>query len=237
MTTFNIHRHVHKVLGGIRMRLRSLNTALVGLIAIPMLLLLVEPLSGYGQSDRPASTSKSSADGKYAAGSTASAATTSIHNIDFRNFRYPSGCSKDDPSYPLSVHVINGKWERGKEGDDDYKDYEVQSPRYARLLGTNDEQAVIVASCFLGNWSDTEVFVYGMDHGKPMLIQRLTDSDWAPEGCWIETVTPEVKNNRLVISFMSGGFHAQPDWDVTATMKWNGSKFVSNKTVKTRFKP
>jgi hypothetical protein len=167
----------------------------------------------------------------------APAAAASIRQIDFHNFRYPSGCSKDDPGYPAIILVAGGKWEKGKVDDEGYKDYEISAPQYTRLLGTNDEQAVIVASCFLGNWSATEVFVYGMGHGKPVLIQRLADSDWAPEGCWMETVKPEVKNNRLVVSFLSGGIHAQPAWRVTATMKWNGSKFVRTEAVKKPYKP
>jgi hypothetical protein len=157
--------------------------------------------------------------------------------VDFYNFRYPSGCSKDDPGYPAIIPVAAGKWEKGKAEDEGYKDYEIVAPQYARLLGTNDEQAVIVASCFLGNWSATEVFVYGMGHGKPVLIQRLADSDLAPEGCWMETVKPEVKNGRLVVSFLSGGIHAQPAWSVTATMKWSGSKFIRKEAVTTPYKP
>lgn len=219
------------------MRSHFVNPILAALTAIVSFLLLSEPLSGYAQSSFPVPTSKSSAAGRHAAGSPAPPAATSIRQIDFHNFRYPSGCSKDDPGYPAIIPVAGGKWEKGKVDDEGYKDYEIGAPQYARLLGTNDEQAVIVASCFLGNWSATEVFVYGMGHGKPVLIQRLADSDWAPEGCWMETVKPEVKNNQLVVSFLSGGIHAQAAWSVTATMKWNGSKFVRTEVVKKPYKP
>jgi len=207
------------------------NSILAASTAIVPLLLLSEPLSGYAQSNFPVPTSKSSA-----AGAGSRAAVTTIRQFDFYNFLYPSGCSKDDPGYPAIIPVAGGKWEKGKAEDEGYKDYEIGAPQYARLLGTNDEQAVIVASCFLGNWSATEVFVYGMGRGKPVLIQRLADSDWAPEGCWMETVKPEVKNNRLVVSFLSGGIHAQPAWSVTATMKWSGSKFIRTEAVKKPYK-
>ena len=206
MAKCKIRRQGRQVLKGIRMLSHFWNRILVAVTAIAALLILRGPLSCYAQSQPPAATSRSSASGKHTAGSSAPGATTSIRQIDFRNFRYPSGCSKDDPGYPAIIPVAGGKWERGKDGDDGYKDYEIVAPEYARLLGTNDEQAVIVAGCFIGNWSETEVFVYGFEHGKPALIQRLTDSDWAPEGCWIETVKPEVKNNRLFVSFLSGGF-------------------------------
>jgi hypothetical protein len=42
------------------------------------------------------------------------AAATSIRQIDFHNFRYPSGCSKDDPGYPAIIPVAGGKWEKGE---------------------------------------------------------------------------------------------------------------------------
>lgn len=211
------------------MRSRRLKPIVVAWTTIAAFLLLSDPLPGYGQSTFPAPKAKSSTAGRHNAGSPTPAVVTGIRKIDFRDFRYPSGCSKDDHDYPAIIPVAAGKWEKGNN------DYEISPPKYAKLLGTNDEQAVIVAGCFLGNWSDTEVFVYGMRYGKPVLIQRLADSDWAPEGCWIETVKAEVKNNRLVVSFLSGGSHAQPAWSVTTTMKWSGSKFVRTDVARKPF--
>ena len=149
----------------------------------------------------------------------------SIRRINFQDFSYPTGCY----GYPALIPVVHGKWKKGN------LDYEVAPPKYAKLLDTNHEQAVIVAHCFLGMWADTEVFVYGMHYGKPVLIQRLGDSAWAPEGCWMETVQADLKNGHLVVGFLSGGIHAQPAWRVTVTMKWNGTRFVRGNIVKKPF--
>lgn len=233
MTRFNICLGVDQI-AGTSMRLPSLKSMSVALASFTTFLLVIAPLAGYSQSNLHMLTS-SRAVKQHAAGPSAPTTVTSIRAIDFRNFRFPSSCSKDDPQYPAIIPVKDGKWEKGS--DTASADYEVSPPEYARLLGARNEQAMIVASCFLGNWSDTEVFVYGISHGRPVLIQRLTDSDWAPEGCWTETVNTKLKNDRLVVSFLSGGIHARPAWSVTTTMKWNGKRFVRADVARKPFNP
>ena len=166
-----------------------------------------------------------------------SATISAIRQVDFRNFRYPSGCSKADPGlgFPPIIPVVNGKWEKGAVGEN-YVSYGAAPPIYGKLLGGNEEQAVVSADCFLGNGDDEEIFVYGMTGAKPTLVQRLTISDWAPEGDSWRTTDIAVRNNRIVISYFSGGSHAQPAWTITTNLRWNGSKFVRAETVRKPFK-
>jgi hypothetical protein len=99
-------------------------------------------------------------------------------------------------------------------------------PIYGKLLGNDEQQAVIFADCFLGNGDSEEVFVYGIANGKPALIQRIELSDCAPDRNYYDMQSAIIKNGHLLISYSSGGSHAQPEWIVTRMFSWDGHSLV-----------
>jgi hypothetical protein len=159
----------------------------------------------------------------------------SIREVDFRNFRYPTSCS-EDPRFPPVIPVKDGGWEKGKLGEDQIS-YSVRPPVFGHLLGTTDEQAVIDADCSLGNGDTEEIFIYGMANGQVKLIQRLTDTDWAPNRDAFDETGVTIRNNHLEVTYTSGGSHAQPKWTVSRTMTWNGHKFVPGPVTRKPYKP
>jgi len=168
---------------------------------------------------------------------TSGAASTNspIRQVDFRNFSYPTSCSEGDTRFPAAIPVKNGGW--GPANKSDNNSYWVNAPFYGRLLGGNEEQAVILGDCSLGNGDEDEIFVYGMRAGKPQLIQLIKYPDWAPDRDSYDVTSIAIKNDKLLVTYTAGGNHAQPAWSVTRVMIWNGGKFVSGPATRKPYKP
>lgn len=172
-------------------------------------------------------------------GSTFSTSTNrNIRDVNFRDFTYPSGCAKSDPGlgFPAAIPVVNGAWKKGALGQD-LISYSVGAPLYGQLLGSAYEQAVVSADCFLGNGDDEEVFVYGMTDAEPMLIQRLTPSDWTVPAWGIAWVTKsiQVEDEEIKVTYLAGGFRARPAWIAEVALRWNGTRFVRASTDRRPF--
>jgi hypothetical protein len=156
----------------------------------------------------------------------------SIHTIDFRNFDYPANCWKDVDDYPKVIHVSNGGWEKTlKNGS--IIGFSLAKPVFGYVTGGPQEDAVVSGDCELGEGMASEVFVYKVVGGKLQLTKVPTSAweehpkelDWYVSGV-------RINNKQLLVTYVAGGSHAQPAWDVTSTLQWNGSKFIRIKTVR-----
>jgi hypothetical protein len=167
--------------------------------------------------------------------------STEIDTVDFLNFNYPSGCWK---SYPNSgfgqiIRVSNGKWNEGTGNNQIF--FEADKPLYADLTGDGQDEAVVTTSCGFtaGNAWDTEVFVFGIVSRTPKLLARLSSSDWAEPSWGIDWGVNgiRVENDEIIVNYIVGGSHAQPEWTATANFRWNGSRFVRATLDRKPFSP
>jgi hypothetical protein len=122
------------------------------------------------------------------------------------------------------------------KSEDNNNSYSVNAPLYGKLLSGSEEQAVILADCFLGNGDTEEIFVYGMQGGKVELIQLIQYPDWAPDRDSYDVLSVAIKNEKLLVTYTAGGDHAQPAWLVTRVMTWNGKKFVAGSATRRPYK-
>jgi hypothetical protein len=162
-------------------------------------------------------------------------------SVDFLNFSYPSACWRNWPNSGFSrvIHVSDGKWEHGAGSGQIY--FGADKPIYTDLTRDGREEAVVVTDCAFTSsdtWS-TEVLVFGMVSGKPRLLTTLKPSDWDVPSWGIawEVKKVRVENGEIAVSYLSGGYHAQPAWVATAFFRRNGSRFVRARVDRKPFGP
>jgi hypothetical protein len=153
-------------------------------------------------------------------------ANGTIHDVDFRNFSYPTNCSK---AFEIgkTVHVRNGEWNNGE-----VTRFAVEKVIYGDLKQDGQDEAVVLTGCSgQTNFGYSELFVYAKSsHGVERLI-NLSPSDWGEgeenNGGFFPVTAFSINNHQLVVSFPAGGSHACAAWTVTKSFQWNGTRFVS----------
>jgi hypothetical protein len=155
-----------------------------------------------------------------------------IRSVDFRNFDYPSDCWKQITTFDKVMHVSNGEWRKPVSGSPGvYYIFSVHSVGYGELGPRGEETAVVRTWCGGAfNWQYTEIYVFGTSSGTPKLLARLSPNDWGAgeedNGSFFGVTGVQVLPKRLQISFVAGGFHAEPKWVDTATFQWRGYRLV-----------
>ena len=161
-----------------------------------------------------------------------------IRSVDFRNAEYPSGCSGliRDPRFGAVIHVKNGEWKTGPNASDAY--FSVNHVFYDDVDGDGRAEAIVTTACSIygANYWETEVYVFQLADGQARLVQRLSSNDWyGPEGGY-RVAAVGVLGHEIRVSYLAGGSHAQPAWEITAGFKWNGNRFVRAHTDRRAFK-
>jgi hypothetical protein len=151
------------------------------------------------------------------------ASTDGIRSIDFRNFVYHPACSSE-----RDVQIRDGMWKGGT--DDSPENFGVVSVTYGDLIRDGREEAVVLGACGGAfNFDIADVLVYAKGTDAPRLLAELSPKEWGKgevdNGGDFAVSEIHITNHELAISFYAGGFHAQPDWVVTAKFRWNGSGF------------
>ena len=160
----------------------------------------------------------------------AQVAAQDVRTVDFQNFDYPADCGADD--FPKVIHVSNGGWQKTLQNGS-IIGFSLAKPVFGFLTGGPQEDAVVLGDCELGEGEVSQIFVYRVIGGKLQLIK-------VPESAWEEhpnefdwgVSKADIKNKQLLVTYIAGGSHAQPAWDATSTLQWNGSKFIRVKTVR-----
>lgn len=160
----------------------------------------------------------------------AQVAAQDVRTVDFQNFDYPADCGADD--FPKVIHVSNGGWQKTLQNGS-IIGFSLAKPVFGFLTGGAQEDAVVLGDCELGEGEVSQIFVYRVIGGKLQLIK-------VPESAWEEhpnefdwgVSKADIKNKQLLVTYIAGGSHAQPAWDATSTLQWNGSKFTRVKTVR-----
>jgi hypothetical protein len=153
-----------------------------------------------------------------------------IHRIDFANLAYPSECWKSYPNagFEKTLHVSNGEWTKGTGSDQIYFGIINKKIDYGDLDGDGQDEAIVHTACGFttGNAWDDEVFVFRMGSHGPMLLSRLSSSDWLDSSLGIpwKISNVEVNGRVLGVSYLAGGSHAQPEWIATALFEWRGNQ-------------
>jgi hypothetical protein len=166
----------------------------------------------------------------FSAPAIAQVAVQDVRTVDFRNFDYPADCGPDD--FPKVIHVSNGGWEKTLQNGS-IIGFSLAKPVFGYLTGGSQEDAVVLGDCELGEGEVSQIFVYQVGSGKLQLIK-------VPESAWEEhpkefdwgVSKVDIKNKQLLVTYIEGGSHAQPAWDATSTLQWNGTKFIRLKTVR-----
>ncbi len=114
-----------------------------------------------------------------------------------------------------------------------------QKITFADLKGDGHDQAVVHTACgfSVATESEDELFVFETLDSKPKLLARLSGHDWG--GRTIEPIWRvkgvEVKDHCIIVSFIAGGSHAEPAWNVATSLQWNGSRFARIALTRKKF--
>ena len=175
-------------------------------------------------------------------GARPSTSSKGIRSVDFRNFNYPSGCSKKigDGSHAL-IHVTDGTWSDEPLEQAKPVKFKVVKVLYGDVKGDGHEEAVVQTSCGRGTrFEYDEVFVFEMAGGVPELVGRLSPSDWGERvhshnprvgillGGEYAITKLRVGGGSLAVSFVEEGGPRCPDLHVKAAFRWDGTLFVRN---------
>jgi hypothetical protein len=149
-----------------------------------------------------------------------------IHDVDFRNFIYPTNCSKEF-EIGKTVHVRNGEWNNG-----DVTHFAVEKVIYGDLKQDGKDEAVVLTGCSgQTNFGYSELFVYAKSSHSVERLINLSPSDWGEgeenNGGDFPVTAFSINNHQLAVSFPAGGSHACAAWTVTKSFQWNGTRFVS----------
>ena len=96
-----------------------------------------------------------------------------------------------------------------------------------------------------GNFFITEIFLYALRNGEPVLLAKLPESSvgrdykkYYPDGgTWAGISRVVANNGKLTFYKVADGYHACPENDVRFEYTWKGKSFVlASKPVKTRLK-
>jgi hypothetical protein len=164
----------------------------------------------------------------------------SIEEIDFANFTFPP--VEDCGEKPASLKM--GRYE-DKEVRVQLTPERVSPGKkiiYADLTGEKINQAIVPLYCdTYGNFFITEIFLYALRNGEPVLIAKLPESimerdykKYYPDGnTWGGISKVAANNGKITFYKAADGYHACPKNDVRFEYAWNGKSFVlSGKPVK-----
>ena len=163
---------------------------------------------------------------------------TDIHSVDFKNADYQSGCSKliREPRFGDVIHVKNGKWKDGTGNDEIY--FSIGQIFYDDLDGDGQDEAIVETNCApsAANYWETEIYIFKPLENRPRLLQRLSQADWDGSEISWRVSAIKVIAHEIRVSYFAGGYHARPDWVITAKFRWNNGRFVRAGTDRTAFK-
>lgn len=109
------------------------------------------------------------------------AATGPIAKVDFRNFTYQPGCSRDSNHQRAAVATRDGRFELNT--DTDKLSFLVVSIAYGDLTGDGQDEAAVLTGCNTGGSGDfSEGIVYGFRDGKAVELARTESGDRAYGG-------------------------------------------------------
>ena len=130
-------------------------------------------------------------------------AQTGIRSIDFKNFTYEPTCAPEDAK---KVTVKNGSFseEKQMEGYVDRFFFEIFDVAFGDLDGDKQDEAVVLGVCNTGGTGNfSEGFVYKINAGTPVLIERIEGGDRAYGGL----KSAKVLNGFAIIERYDPGEH------------------------------
>ena len=190
-----------------------------------LLAILVCATSGAAQSG---STRRSSSPG--------SDTVTDIRQVDFLNFTYESTlCSREFGKQGIgkTVHVHQGEFKNKAV----YVAVDGSKVIFGDVTGDGHEDAIVPIACgaTTANFSLTEVHVYTIKDGRPVLLAQISDTDMErdyrlhypdAESYWGVTDSGmKVTNGNLGIEVFADGPHASPKHMVTLEYHLDGKSF------------
>ncbi len=98
-----------------------------------------------------------------------------IKKIDFMNYTYSTSITKQF-GWNKAVKVKNGEFSNRKsEGEDSF--YFGVKVLYGDINHDLIDEAIIIESCGMDSydWSSTEILIYALKNGKPMILSKLTE--------------------------------------------------------------
>ena len=159
---------------------------------------------------------------------------TDIKQIDFYNFTYSTPITKQF-EWNKEVRVINGDFEeKHAEGQDGF--YFGVKVLFEDINNDGKDEAVIIASCgrLLWNWGASEILVYGLNNGKPILLTSLDEKEIQSEYkkyfpnsvLWsiYDIRLSIIRNAPIEVDLYSDGSHASPKYLVSMHYYVQGDK-------------
>jgi hypothetical protein len=161
------------------------------------------------------------------------AQVTDIRRVDFLNFTYHSTDCSEAFQQPKTIRVRNGRFK-----DRDFY-YDVRDRRviYGDVSDDGRQDAVVPIICGStnGNFTDTELFVYSLQEGRPKLLAstgsgRMEDDykRYFPNGFIVAAKKNGVRVHagHLLIYVYADGSNAAPKYLVTLNYRLRGGRLV-----------
>jgi hypothetical protein len=168
------------------------------------------------------------------AGNAAKKRIAGIHDVDFKNFSYPSA------ELRKTIKVRKGEYK--KAGD---VTVSVVGISYADINGDGEDDAVVYASTYYqgANYSIAEFYIFRAEAGKPVLMDHMTDKQinrdyqtYHPNGALWSLDSFAVDKGTITYKFAADGPHCCPEYYAHMKYGFNGKKMVlSGRPVKTKF--
>lgn len=148
---------------------------------------------------------------------------TSIHKLDFRNFRYTPECLRNEDGTRGSLTTRDGSYERTEAFD--RVSFSVDEVAYGELTGDTSDEAVVLTACNTGgSGTFTEGFVYSLVKGRAREIGRVASGSKAYGGI----VSLRVGQGLLIVERYAtdeDGPHCCPRYIDTTRLRWDGRNF------------
>ena len=158
------------------------------------------------------------------------AVSAQIRRTDFRNRSYQSPLCTEVFEVPNPVTVKRGKFAEGEVI------FEIVGrPVFADLDGDGSEEAVVHAQCAstAGNFTDSDIFVYGMERRRLKRIASIDSNDVERDfkryfrgGFVVAIKSAQVKGGRVVIEAYTDGSNASPKYISSLTYRLSGGKLA-----------
>lgn len=110
-----------------------------------------------------------------------------IHRIDFANFTFPKLPSKKCNAQSIRLH--DGRYDAPEDRvprklpSVDCWSVSLGSVKYGDVTGDDEEEAIVMLYAELGGTEGSQdVFIYGLDHGRPRLLWKFVTGDRADGG-------------------------------------------------------
>lgn len=153
---------------------------------------------------------------------------SSVRKTDFMNYSYKSSICTENFEVPNSVRVAGGKFAEGEAY------FTIQGKAvYGDLNGDRSEDAVVHAKCgsTAGNFTDSQVFVYGIKAGKTTLLASIDTDEMERNfkryfrgGFIVSVKNVKIENARIVVQAYTDGSNAGPKHLSTLIYRLIGGK-------------